>query len=175
MRAVFPGRFQPFHRGHRQLVERMADSIDEVIVGVGSAQASHTRRNPFTAGERVTMIHHALSSLPVPTYVIPLEDINRYPVWPAHVEALCPPFEFVYSNNPLVGRVCREAGLKVRNVELIDRDRYRGTEIRERIVERQSWRSLVPDEVAEVIDTIDGVSRLRRVANPPLDSEDSRP
>lgn len=42
MRGLFPGRFQPFHRGHRRFVERIAEEADEVIVGIGSVQASHT-------------------------------------------------------------------------------------------------------------------------------------
>lgn len=163
MRGVFPGRFQPFHRGHRRFVERMAGDVDEVVVAIGSAQASHTGRNPFTAGERLTMIHRTLAAVNCPTYVVPIEDLNRYRVWPAHVQALCPPFEAVYSNNPLVDQVCREAGFEVRGVELIDRDRYRGTEIRRRMVVGESWTDLVPAEVAAVVDEVAGVERLRRV------------
>lgn len=163
MRALFPGRFQPFHRGHRQFVERVAEEADEVIVGVGSAQASHAGRNPFTAGERVSMIHRALAEVDATTYAIPIEDVDRYALWPAHVRALCPPFEAIYTNNPLVGRVCREAGLDVRGVELIERDRFRGTEIRRRMVDGDPWRDRVPDEVVDVIEEVDGAGRLREV------------
>lgn len=160
---MFPGRFQPFHRGHRAFVELMAETVDEVVVGIGSAQAPHTSRNPFTAGERLEMIHRMLADLSVPASVIPIEDLDRYAVWPAHVEALCPPFEVVYSNNPLVRRVCREHGLEVRGVELVERDRYRGAEIRRRMVSDEPWRDLVPDPVATVVESVAGVGRLRRV------------
>lgn len=163
MRGLFPGRFQPFHHGHRRFAERMAAEVDELVIGVGSAQASHTGRNPYTAGERITMIHRAVEAIDTPTYVIPIEDLDRYRVWPAHVRALAPPFEVIYTNNPLVGRVCREAGIEVRSVELIDRDRYRGTEIRRRMAAGEPWIDLVPDGVAAVIDEINGVGRLRRV------------
>lgn len=145
----------------------MAAEVDEVIVGIGSAQTSHTGRNPFTAGERLTMVHRAIEPFDVPTYAIPIEDLHRYRVWPAHVRALCPPFEVVYSNNPLVDRVCREAGLDVRGVDPIDRDRYRGTEIRRRMVADEPWRPFVPSVVAEVVEAIDGVERLRRVTEHP--------
>ncbi|HKL28458.1 MAG TPA: nicotinamide-nucleotide adenylyltransferase [Natrialbaceae archaeon] len=163
MRGFFPGRFQPFHRGHRAFVQQVASEVDEVVVGIGSAQASHTGRNPFTAGERVSMIHAAIEDVEAPTYVIPIEDIDRYSLWPAHVQSLCPAFQAIYTNNPLVGRVCREAGLDVRGVDLVDRDRFRGTEIRRRMVEDEPWRDLVPDGTAEAIDDIDGVTRLRRI------------
>ena len=161
MRALFPGRFQPFHLGHRGVVERIAAEVDEVVVGVGSAQASHTGRNPFTAGERLTMIGRALDDLGTPVSAVPFADTGRYAVWPARLSARMPPFEAVYSNNPLVARVCAEAGLEVRGIEPIERDRLRGTEVRRRMVEGGPWRDLVPDAVAAVVDEIDGVGRLR--------------
>jgi nicotinamide-nucleotide adenylyltransferase len=165
MRGLFPGRFQPFHHGHRRFVEHIADETDEIVVGIGSAQASHTGENPFTAGERVSMVHRALEEVDTTTYAIPIEDLDRYAVWPAHVQALCPPFETVYTNNPLVERVCGEAGLDVRGVDLVERDRYRGTEIRRRIVENEPWRDLVPDPVVDVVEEVDGEERLRRVTD----------
>lgn len=164
MRGFFPGRFQPFHDGHFAFVKHVIQSVDELVVGVGSAQASHTAENPFTAGERISMIHATLDPLETTTYVIPIEDIDRYALWTAHVTALCPPFERVYTNNPLVRRVCREAGLTVGDVRLFDRDRYRGTLIRERMRAGDQWRDLVPESVEAVIEEIDGISRLQAVA-----------
>lgn len=163
MRVLFPGRFQPFHHGHRQFVEQITGTADEVIIGIGSAQTSHTGRNPFTAGERVSMIHQTLDDLDTTTYTIPIEDINRHAVWPAHVQTLCPPFTAIYTNNPLVGRVCEETGLDVRSVELIDRDKYRGTAIRRRMVQGDDWSHLVPSAVHDIIDEIDGVQRLNTI------------
>lgn len=163
MRGLFPGRFQPFHRGHRQFVEAVAEEVAEVIVGVGSAQASHAGRNPFTAGERVTMVHRALEDLDATTYAIPIVDLDRHALWPHHVQTLCPPFETVYSNNPLVRRVCAENGYDVGAVELFERERYRGTDIREAMVAGDPWRDRVPDPVEAVVDEIDGVERLRAV------------
>src|SRR5207245_2773190 len=61
-RALFVGRFQPFHRGHLATVRRILETNDEIIVGIGSAQYSHTGENPFTAGERYEMIKRALDA-----------------------------------------------------------------------------------------------------------------
>ena len=44
-RAFFIGRFQPFHRGHLAMVRRILETNDEIIVGIGSAQYSHTGEN----------------------------------------------------------------------------------------------------------------------------------
>ena len=163
-RGLLLGRFQPFHKGHQQLVERLAGDVDELVVGVGSADASHSVRNPFTAGERVVMITNVLQSVDVPSYVVPIEDLDRNAVWVSHAESMCPPFDVVYSNNPLVIRLFTEAGYEVRDTELADRDRLQGAAIRKEIVQGNAWRDRVPDPVVEAIEEIDGVARLRTVA-----------
>ena len=35
MRALFPGSFDPFTRGHADVVERALALFDEVLIGVG--------------------------------------------------------------------------------------------------------------------------------------------
>ena len=67
------------------MLEHIAQEVDEIVIGVGSAQLSHLTDNPFTAGERVLMITRALASLGCPFYVIPIEDIQRNALWVAHV------------------------------------------------------------------------------------------
>ena len=73
-RGLYVGRFQPYHNGHNSVIERIADEVDELIIGIGSAEISHDLRHPFTAGERVLMISRALKNIRIPVYIIPLED-----------------------------------------------------------------------------------------------------
>jgi nicotinamide-nucleotide adenylyltransferase len=164
-RGFLVGRFQPFHDGHRQLVEAIADEVDELVVGIGSADASHTVRNPFTAGERTVMISNVLADVDVQSYVVPLEDIERNAVWVGHVESMCPPFDVVYSNNPLVIRLFEEEDYEVRDSAMIDRGRLRGTRIRERMIDGEPWQDRVPEAVVDAIAEIDGVERLRTIAD----------
>jgi nicotinamide-nucleotide adenylyltransferase len=163
-RGLLLGRFQPFHKGHEQLVEHIAAEVDEVIVGIGSADASHSVRNPFTAGERIVMITNVLEDFDVTSYVVPIEDLDRNSVWVSHAESMCPPFDVVYSNNPLVIRLFEEAGYEVRGTDLADRDRLQGAKIREEIIEDNAWRDRVPEPVVDAIEEIDGATRLRTVA-----------
>jgi nicotinamide-nucleotide adenylyltransferase len=165
IRGFLVGRFQPFHSGHQQLVEAIADEVDELVIGIGSADASHTVRNPFTAGERMVMISKVLADIDVQTYVVPLEDIERNAVWVSHVESMCPPFDVVYSNNPLVIQLFNEADYEVRDSQMIDRGRLRGTRIRERIIDGEAWQDRVPEAVVGAISEIDGVKRLRTIAD----------
>jgi bifunctional NMN adenylyltransferase/nudix hydrolase len=53
---VFIGRFQPFHNGHKAIVDAAIKQAKEVIIVVGSSFASRNIRNPFTFQERKAMI-----------------------------------------------------------------------------------------------------------------------
>ncbi len=164
MRALFLGRFQPFHNGHDAVIRKIAPEVDELIIAVGSAQYSHTLRDPFTAGERIMMITQTLRNLPVTLYVLPVEDIEQNALYVAHIKRLTPPFDFVYSNNPLVIRLFEEAGVPVRRMPPVDREHLWGTKIRELMLAGDDeWRKYVPKAVARVIDEIDGINRLRQI------------
>jgi nicotinamide-nucleotide adenylyltransferase len=163
-RGFYIGRFQPFHDGHREMTDRIASEVDEVVVGIGSADASHTVRNPFTAGERIMMVSRVLDELDTQTYVVPLEDINRNSVWASHVESMSPNFDVAYSNNPLVIRLFEEDGIEVRQSEMFNRGDLKGSRIRSRMIEGKEWEHLVPDAVVDVIDEVDGLERLRQIA-----------
>ena len=163
-RGFYIGRFQPYHEGHHAMVEQIAAEVDELVLGIGSADQSHTPRNPFTAGERIMMITQATLAMDLVTYAVPIEDLNRNAVWVSHVQSMSPRFDVAYSNNPLVVRLFEEAGVEVRGSELFRRDEFQGSEIRDRILAGDDWTDLVPDPVATVMDEIDGVARLRQVA-----------
>lgn len=45
MSALIIGRFQPFHKGHLSVIKMVAEKSDSIIIGIGSAQLSHTFEN----------------------------------------------------------------------------------------------------------------------------------
>ncbi len=162
MRALLIGRFQPFHNGHLKLVKHFLGKGYEMIIGIGSAQESHTPRNPFTAGERYSMIERALED--ERCYIVPIPDIYRYGIWVSHVEDLVPSFSVVLSNNPLTKELFSREGYEIIETPLFNREEYSGTEIRKRILNDEEWESLVPPEVAEVIKNIKGIERIKNLA-----------
>ncbi|WP_435195817.1 nicotinamide-nucleotide adenylyltransferase [Natronomonas sp. EA1] len=164
-RGFYIGRFQPYHEGHHAMVARIAEEVDELVLGIGSADQSHTARNPFTAGERIMMITKTLDELDIVTYAVPIEDLNRNSVWVSHVQSMSPRFEVAYSNNPLVIRLFEEAGIEVRQSPMFRRDEFEGTEVRERMAAGKNWQALVPDAVVDVIDEIDGIERLQQITD----------
>lgn len=159
--ALIIGRFQPFHNGHMQVLRKIFEECDHVTIGIGSAQYSHTTNDPFTAGERYLMIAETLRSEGYSNfYIVPVEDLNRYSVWVSQVVSMCPPFNIVYTNNPYTRRLFVESGFEVRDSPLYNRSEYSGTQIRTRIKEKREWKSLVPKKTAEIIEKIDGISRI---------------
>ena len=164
-RGIYIGRFQPYHEGHHAMVERIAGEVDELVLGIGSADQSHTARNPFTAGERIMMLTKATADMDLITYAVPIEDLNRNAVWVSHVQSMSPRFDVAYSNNPLVVRLFGEAGVEVRQSPMYRREEFEGTEVRDRIAEDGDWESLVPDAVVETIEEIDGVARIQQISD----------
>ncbi len=162
-RGCLIGRFQPFHDGHVHLVERVANDVDELVIAIGSADASHTRRNPFTAGERIMMIRKTLEAHEITDYVVPVEDLDRHAVWVSHIESIAPKFDVAYSNNPLVFRLFEEAGIEARQTEMFDREDLKGSEIRQLMLDGGNWEQYVPDPVVAVIEEIDGVGRIQQI------------
>jgi nicotinamide-nucleotide adenylyltransferase len=166
-RALFVGRFQPFHYGHLHAIEKILEECDELVLVVGSAQMSHEHDNPFTAGERIEMIRAALDAADIPTerhIIIPISDAPAHRVWVSAVESQTPRFDLVYSNQPLTRRLLIEAGYEVRHIPMFQRGKYEASEIRRRILEEEDWDDLVPPEVHRMVQEIDGENRIRDLA-----------
>ena len=74
---VFIGRFQPFHNGHKAVIDAALEQAKEVVVVVGSSFAARNIRNPFTFEERKAMIKAVFPSdrvLVVPVSDYPYDD-----------------------------------------------------------------------------------------------------
>lgn len=164
-RALFIGRFQPLHNGHLEVIKEIKRKHDEIVIGIGSAYQAFTKENPFTSGERYEMILRALNEEGITGfYVVPIPDINRYNIWPEHVNTLCPRFDVVYTNSPLNILLFKNAGFEVKTTKIYKRSEYSGREIRHRIIKGESWHDLVPPSVIKFLEEIEGVERLRELA-----------
>lgn len=167
LRALYVGRFQPFHLGHLEAIKYILSKAEEIIVVVGSSQESHTLENPFTAGERVYMVRLALNEIGVDPrryYIIPVPDLDVHSLWVSHVCSYVPKFDVVYSNEPLTRRLFIESGFRVESIPFYKRDVCSATEIRRRMLLDLNWEELLPKSVATFIKEIKGVERLKDLA-----------
>jgi nicotinamide-nucleotide adenylyltransferase len=168
VRGLLVGRFQPFHAGHVAVVRHLrTQRPDEtLILGIGSAEASYTAANPFTAAERYEMIARSLEAERLTGWVaVPIPDIHRHSVWVAHVVELLPPFERVYTNNPLTRTLFERAGFEVESPPMFGRERFEGTAIRRLLRDGSAeWADRVPVPVAEYLRALKATERLRTLA-----------
>jgi pantetheine-phosphate adenylyltransferase len=59
--AVYPGTFDPFTRGHEDLVRRASSIFGQLVVGVAASR----RKNPyFSLDDRVAIAREVLSHYP---------------------------------------------------------------------------------------------------------------
>jgi pantetheine-phosphate adenylyltransferase len=59
LKVVYPGTFDPFTRGHEDLVRRASRLFDAVVVGVAD---SESKQPLFTAAERIAMAREVLAA-----------------------------------------------------------------------------------------------------------------
>ncbi len=166
MRAALPGRFQPFHKGHLELVKWALDRVEELIILVGSAQESHTLQNPMTAGERILAIRKTLECEGIDLsriYIVPVPDILMNSAWVAHVKTYLPPFEAVISRNPLVRVLFEEAGFKVLVPPAFEREKYVATNIRRLMVSGDEWKKYLHPCTVKVIEELGITNRMRKL------------
>jgi len=162
-RGLFVGSFQPFHFGHLEATRDVLEEVDELVIVIGSAQRSHVRDCPFTAGERLVMVRRALEEAGIDhrrVWVVPVPDVDLHMMWVSVVEGYTPKFAVVYSNEPIRRRLFIEAGYEVRSIPFHKREVYSSTDVRKRMVSGEDWERLVPKCVADFIEEIDGVNRL---------------
>lgn len=165
-RALFIGRFQPFHKGHEHALNYILQEENEVIIAVGSTQENFTLENPLTAGERIEIIWTYLKNrrLQERAIICAVPDINNNYLWPRHVMSLVPTFEVVYSGNDLVLLLFESVGIPVKRITEINRSEYQGKVIRQKILEGKSWEHLVPEVVFRRLKDLEFENRIKRLA-----------
>jgi nicotinamide-nucleotide adenylyltransferase len=168
-RGLMTGRFQPFHKGHLALARQALAECDELVIVIGSAQFNFIEKDPFTAGERVSMIHAALVEAGVDLakcYILPVANDENNARWLAGLRSQVPPFDVIYSGNYFVDYLARsqDPSLAVRSPEFAKKKEYNGTNIRSLIVAGKKWEHLVPPAVARSIESAGGIERMKVLA-----------
>ncbi len=171
---MMAGRFQPFHNGHLALAKQVLSECDELIIVVGSAQFNFIEKGPFTAGERVFMIHNSLKEAGLDLsrcYIIPYHNDENNARWLGYLRSQVPPFDAIYSGNEFVGHLASalDRKLDVRKPKFEKKREYNGTNIRRLIASGGSWKVLVPPAVAKAIEDVNGIERIRVLARSDTD------
>lgn len=80
------GRFQPFHIGHKQLIDKALLNGKRVVVFIGSSDKSRTKSDPFTAEERMDIISSCFEDKELRRIVfVALPDFDTDKEWLDHI------------------------------------------------------------------------------------------
>ena len=77
------------------MAKQILDQCDEVIIAITSAQFNYLEKDPFTAGERMEMIHNSLkeSSLDLNRcFVVSIENQFNIATWASYLKSALPAF-----------------------------------------------------------------------------------
>ena len=164
------GRFQPFHLGHLDLARQILDECNEVIICITSSQFNYLEKDPFTAGERIEMIHNSLkessSSIDLnKCFVVSIENQFNIATWASYLKSALPHFDKVYSGNDYVSMLLADSGIQVTTPQFLDRAQYNATKIRSMIIsDDENWRDYVPNAVYEFLIKINAKNRLKVIS-----------
>ena len=163
MRGLMMGRFQPFHLGHLDLVRQILKDCDEVIIAVTSSQFNYLEKDPFTAGERIEMIHDSIKESDLDLnrcIILSLENQFNIATWVSYLKSMLPHFDKVFSGNDYVKMLLADSKIEVVAPEFLDRKQFNATKIRSMIICDEEWEKIVPPAVSNFIKKINGNNRL---------------
>ena len=111
------------------------------------------------------MITASLKKEQITNYtILAIPDIHDPPNWVRHVVSIIGEFDVVFTYNTITKRLFADKDYTVVDLPPYQREKYRGSIIRDKIKKDQPWESLVPPSVAKIITAIDGVQRIQNVS-----------
>ncbi len=128
------GRFQPFHKGHEQLVLAAHDFAKtdglNLVLAIGSAQCGYEPKNPWTIEEREEMIQRWVDEYNIDASIVTIEDIGDAPRWVEHAEKAHGKGILFSSDEPTL-TLYEQAGWNVQRAEYAQRDTFEGWRVRQ--------------------------------------------
>jgi len=158
--GLFVGRFQPFHNGHYNAIHEALLRVDELIIGIGSAQKHGELPNPFTFDERMRMICSSIEDKDDRIYVTSIPDFNNYIKW---IDYVVSEFEFdvILTGSKLVKTLADNKKIPV--IWITRPDDISATIVRQKLIDCEPIEDLVPSGTLMVLGEIGAYERMKEI------------
>lgn len=140
------GRFQPFHLGHKYLIEQALHHADKIIIGIGSSNISD-QSNPYSLTTREKFLREFINQEHLETKVIkivPIIDTPDDEDWYKIALEATGPVDAVIGDNDWVNTIYRKHNIPVIEIGHLDRSILQGMKIRQNMKRNISWEERVP-------------------------------
>lgn len=140
------GRFQPFHLGHKYLIERSLEICGNIIIGIGSSNISDAK-NPYSYIERKKFIQEFIKEEGIEKHVIKIVSIPDHPddtIWLSRLIDKTGKIDASIGDNAWVNGIFERANVPVVKIGLFKRRTLEGTKIRKLMQEDGKWEDRVP-------------------------------
>lgn len=141
------GRFQPFHLGHKYLIDEALKVCDKIIIGIGSSNKKN-KDNPWTAHERRKMLKKFIEHEGLNTRVVKIINSKDHPddeIWFEKLYKKTGPFDVTLGNNKWNNGIINRHGIKVIYTGLFNREEFEGYRIRKLMRTKKPWKERVPE------------------------------
>ena len=147
------GRFQPFHLGHKYLIEKALEVCDKIIIGVGSSN-KNDEENPYPADTRVEFLKKFINEEKLETRVSKIIKLNDNPdddIWFENLIKKTGKFDVTIGNNAWNNGIIERHGMNAVTIGFYKRHRLEGIKIRKLMEEEKKWEDRVPRYLVEHI------------------------
>ena len=147
------GRFQPFHLGHKYLIEKALQICNKIIIGIGSSNITD-KNNPYGFKTRKKFIDEFIekSNLkPRISKIISIEDVPDDGDWLNLLLKKTGRVDVEIGDNEWTNGIFENAGIPVIRVGHYKRKTLEGAKIRHNMNNNLDWEDRVPDFLVKTI------------------------
>lgn len=152
--GIVIGRFQPFHLGHKFLIEEALKISEKIIIGVGSSNISNLQ-NPYSLKKRKRFLQDFIreEGLNFKIFkIVPLVDDFDDDVWFSKLLNKTGKFDVGIGDNEWVNGIFAKNNIPIVRVGLYKRDILEGKVIRELMKDNKKWVDRVPQYIVPSIE-----------------------
>jgi len=147
------GRFQPFHNGHRYLFKKSLQSVDLLIIGIGSVNSTGDD-NPLNYQQRKKLLKTVIIKENLNKKIlkiVPLSDYRSDDDWFINTIKKTGKIDMIIGNNEWTNNIFKSKGYPICRIGYYKRYLYEGERIRELIKKKKPWQNRVPVYLVETI------------------------